>query len=154
MRGPCCAAQVSAASASGRPADLDTISEELFRQLSAGQTVNLSSILGAASEGRAAQAPAASRALPAAHEQGHPARLHPAEPARLPPPAAAAAAARQAACKEAPSSSAEVAAGRPGPSSSDAAAAVAVVGLQVRAPCALLGTCMHAEPSAGLTKNR
>jgi hypothetical protein len=40
--------QVSAASASGCPADLDTISEELFRQLSSGQTVNLASILGRA----------------------------------------------------------------------------------------------------------
>jgi hypothetical protein len=37
--------QVSAASASGCSADLDTISEELFQQLSSGQTVNLSSLL-------------------------------------------------------------------------------------------------------------
>lgn len=44
--------QVSAASASGCPADLDTISEELFRQLSSGQTVNLSSILGPARAAR------------------------------------------------------------------------------------------------------
>lgn len=37
--------QVSTASAGGCPADLDTISEELFRQLSSGQTVNVSGLL-------------------------------------------------------------------------------------------------------------
>ena len=50
--------QVSAASASGCPADLDTISEELFRQLSSGQTVNLASILGRARDRSQSNSPA------------------------------------------------------------------------------------------------
>ncbi len=50
-------AQVSAASASGCPADLDTISEELFRQLSSGQTVNLAAILGRARDGSQSRSP-------------------------------------------------------------------------------------------------
>ena len=40
--------QVSTASAGGCPADLDTISEELFKQLSSGQTVNVAGLLKSA----------------------------------------------------------------------------------------------------------
>ena len=36
---------MKAASAAGAGADLDTVTEELFRQLSAGQTVNLARLL-------------------------------------------------------------------------------------------------------------
>lgn len=44
----CWRAQVSTASAGGCPADLDTISEELFKQLSSGQTVNVAGLLKSA----------------------------------------------------------------------------------------------------------
>lgn len=50
--------QVSAASASGCPADLDTISEELFRQLSSGQTVNLAAVLSRARDRSQSHSPA------------------------------------------------------------------------------------------------
>ena len=46
--------QVSTASAGGCPADLDTISEELFKQLSSGQTVNVAGLLKSAARSSAA----------------------------------------------------------------------------------------------------
>ena len=46
--------QVSTVSAGGCPADLDTISEELFRQLSSGQTVNVAGLLKSAAQSNAA----------------------------------------------------------------------------------------------------
>ena len=49
--------QVSTASAGGCPADLDTISEELFRQLSSGQTVNVAGLLKSAAHNSAAGGP-------------------------------------------------------------------------------------------------
>lgn len=54
--------QVSAASASGCPADLDTISEELFRQLSSGQTVNLAAVLSRARDRSQSHSPADTQA--------------------------------------------------------------------------------------------
>lgn len=48
------APQVSTASAGGCPADLDTISEELIRQLSNGQTVNVAGLLKSAAQSHAA----------------------------------------------------------------------------------------------------
>ena len=58
----CCgAAQLKAASAAGAGADLDTVTEELFRQLSAGQTVNLARLLPSPQPAPGAGAP---RALP------------------------------------------------------------------------------------------
>lgn len=54
--------QVSAASASGCPADLDTISEELFRQLSSGQTVNLAAVLSRARDQSQSHSPADAQA--------------------------------------------------------------------------------------------
>ncbi|BDA45731.1 probable dual specificity protein kinase Ttk at C-terminar half [Coccomyxa sp. Obi] len=60
-------AQVSAASASGCPADLDTISEELFRQLSSGQTVNLAAVLSRARDRSQSHSPV--DALPGGAQQ-------------------------------------------------------------------------------------
>ena len=121
----CACGQVSAASASGRPADLDTISEELFRQLSAGQTVNLSAVLGRAAAG-----------------QRNPASALPPPPSRQPPASApsgpAAAEAGEASLPEAvvahaPAKRDGVRAAQPAPPSTAAAAppAVAPVALQV-----------------------
>ena len=45
---------MSTASAGGYPADLDTISEELFRQLSSGQTLNVAGLLKSAAQSHAA----------------------------------------------------------------------------------------------------
>lgn len=62
--------QVTEASASG--ADLDTLSEELFRQLSSGQTVNLGSIFGPARQDLAhssGTAPSNPQATPAQQQQ-------------------------------------------------------------------------------------
>ena len=119
---------MSAASACGRPADLDTVSEELFRQLSSGQTVNLSAILGGSSAAAAATA-INSRVLPPPSAAM--------EAQQRPPPAAAPV--RQPPGEDPSSSSGAQAAARSqgaGGSAaavpSQAAAPVAAVGLQVR----------------------
>lgn len=65
-----CHLQVSEASASG--ADLDTLSEELFRQLSSGQTVNLGSIFRPAKQDKGQPAGATAlnpQATPAQQQQ-------------------------------------------------------------------------------------
>lgn len=65
----CVAAQVSEASASG--ADLDTLSEELFKQLSTGQTVNLGSLFNPAKHAPASAAAVRHTSSTAVQQQQH-----------------------------------------------------------------------------------
>ena len=66
----CLDEQVTAASALGQPADFDTISEELFRQLSSGQTVNLAGLLGGSGKAPEAEPGTSSQGGPASSRTG------------------------------------------------------------------------------------